>query len=90
MLIACHTCARQYDVTGLEPGQRIRCACGELNEIPEPRTREAPMQRCASCGGELQGDDRTEQLGSFLCLTLILTNERAAVPRFAGRGNTLG
>lgn len=58
MLIACHTCARQYDVTGLEPGQRIRCACGELNEIPEPRTREAPMQRCASCGGELQGDEQ--------------------------------
>ncbi|MCA8926288.1 MAG: zf-TFIIB domain-containing protein [Planctomycetes bacterium] len=57
MLIACHACARQYDVGDLEPGRKIRCACGELNVIPEPQVREAPMQRCASCGGELAAGD---------------------------------
>lgn len=54
MLIACHACARQYDVGHLDPGKKIRCACGELNVIPQPQVREAPMQRCASCGGELE------------------------------------
>jgi len=53
MLIACHSCARQYDVGNLASGKRIRCTCGELNEVPEPQVRETPMQQCASCGGEL-------------------------------------
>jgi len=53
MLIACHACARQYDVGSLAAGKRIRCTCGVLNTIPEPTVRETPMQRCASCGGEL-------------------------------------
>ena len=53
MLIACDSCARQYDVGLFPPGTRVRCYCGDLNTVPEPQARDLPMQRCSSCGGEL-------------------------------------
>jgi Zn-finger nucleic acid-binding protein len=61
MLIACESCHRQYDVGTLEPGQHVRCTCGVLNTVPQPREREAPVQRCSSCGGEI--DDGAKACG---------------------------
>lgn len=52
-LIACKGCHRQYDVSGMRKGDRIRCRCGDLLAVPEQRPREARMLHCSSCGGKL-------------------------------------
>lgn len=56
MLIACPDCRRQFDVAGIETGERIRCLCGKLVEVPEPRVHEARTLHCSSCGGKLAED----------------------------------
>lgn len=54
LLIACNSCHRQYDVSGMKEGDRVRCLCGELMEVPEPTPHEARILHCSSCGGKLQ------------------------------------
>lgn len=58
MLTACKTCHRQYDVQGMSPGERVRCRCGELLEVPVPRPREARVLHCSGCGGKLRDASR--------------------------------
>lgn len=54
MLIACPSCHRQYDVGALAEGSRVRCQCGELCRVPDPRRRErVVMRHCSLCGGSL-------------------------------------
>ncbi len=56
MLIACQSCHRQYDVGDLEPGSKVRCTCGALNEVPRRRGRRRAVSYCANCGGQRAGD----------------------------------
>ena len=37
ILVACSDCHRQYDVSHLEPGAHVRCACERLITVPSPR-----------------------------------------------------
>ena len=53
-LIACKACHRQYDVTGMKVGERVRCGCGELIRVPERPIHEARMLHCSACGGRLR------------------------------------
>ena len=56
-LIACKECHRQYDVTGMKPGDRLRCRCGFLLEVPQiPAAHEARILHCSGCGGKLPAD----------------------------------
>ena len=69
MLIACQTCHRQYDVGALQPGERVRCYCGELNVVPEPQVRDADLLNCSACGGDVRSDAKEcEYCGKQLLL----------------------
>jgi Zn-finger nucleic acid-binding protein len=50
LLVACPDCHRQYVAGALLPGQRLRCLCGRLLEVPRPSAGEAAVVHCASCG----------------------------------------
>jgi Zn-finger nucleic acid-binding protein len=54
LLIACKSCRRQYDVSGMRPGEHVRCRCGELASVPESRPHEARILHCSGCGGRLR------------------------------------
>jgi Zn-finger nucleic acid-binding protein len=49
VLIACKTCGRQYDVTGMSVGSRVRCECGLSLTLEE---RGLPGA-CPKCGARL-------------------------------------
>ncbi len=49
-LVACSECKRQYDATGRNPGDRFHCLCGTALEVSEPKTHNASVIRCSSCG----------------------------------------
>ncbi|HVS11281.1 MAG TPA: zf-TFIIB domain-containing protein [Planctomycetota bacterium] len=53
MLNACRACGRQYDVSHLSAGARVRCECGErfAAEFRQPHSPRA--LRCSGCGGNL-------------------------------------
>ncbi|MBK9384362.1 MAG: zinc ribbon domain-containing protein [Planctomycetes bacterium] len=53
MLIVCSSCRRQYDVSGMAAGERVRCLCSQLIEVPAPRSIEVQRQRCSACGAAL-------------------------------------
>ena len=53
MLIACPACHRQYDVTSLAIGSKVRCRCGRLCEVPEQKPRAVRMLHCSNCGGKI-------------------------------------
>lgn len=53
MLIACPDCHRQYDVTSLAIGSKVRCRCGRLSEVPEQKPRKIRMLHCSNCGGKI-------------------------------------
>lgn len=54
MLVACPECHRQYDVTGMEPGESVRCRCGDLVRVPSQQSHTARIIHCSSCGGRLR------------------------------------
>lgn len=58
MLLACSRCRRQYDSGRRPPGSKVRCYCGNLIPVPEPRVLDAPAQRCTSCGARLRDGAR--------------------------------
>jgi len=49
-VILCQECKRQWDVTAYEIGQRLRCLCGFLMEVPNVRSHAPTVQHCESCG----------------------------------------
>ena len=49
-LVRCDSCLRQFDAGELAPGERFRCLCGAVLEVPASAAQEAPVVRCASCG----------------------------------------
>jgi DNA-directed RNA polymerase subunit RPC12/RpoP len=50
ILAVCGGCKTQYDLTGWQTGDSVRCRCGTLVVVPEPRRQDARLVRCASCG----------------------------------------
>jgi Zn-finger nucleic acid-binding protein len=59
IIAACRKCHTQYDVTGRKPDETIRCRCGELVAVPQPRAAEARLVRCPSCGAVRGGEGPT-------------------------------
>lgn len=58
-LNACPACRRQYDVSFLDAGARVRCECGERFAV-EFRAAHSPRAlRCTSCGANLEADARS-------------------------------
>ncbi|MEM9554347.1 MAG: zinc ribbon domain-containing protein [Acidobacteriota bacterium] len=57
LLVACSSCARQYDATGRAVGSRFRCHCGDVVTVPEPKVHEARVVRCSACGAPRGGDE---------------------------------
>lgn len=49
-LVRCESCFKQFDAGELAPGERFRCLCGAVLEVPVSAAQEAPVVRCASCG----------------------------------------
>jgi Zn-finger nucleic acid-binding protein len=56
MLLACRSCGRQYDVTGMAPGARVRCECARLLTVEAQRPRSPKPLKCGRCGGPLRAD----------------------------------
>ena len=54
VLIACRTCGRQYDVTGMAVGSRVRCECGLSLTVEAQRPRQPRPLKCGHCGGKLR------------------------------------
>jgi Zn-finger nucleic acid-binding protein len=53
---ACPKCGSVYDISGYNPGQRLRCRCGQIIVKPQvdPQTHRARAFHCSSCGGALE------------------------------------
>ncbi len=49
-LVRCESCFKQFDAGELAPGERFRCLCGAVLQVPASAAQEAPVVRCASCG----------------------------------------
>jgi len=49
-LIACQECKRQWDVTRYRVGQKLRCVCNFVMEIPRLRSYTPNVQHCQTCG----------------------------------------
>ena len=49
-LIACSECRRQFDVAARPVGERFACSCGASLTVPQPRSHDAAVIRCSSCG----------------------------------------
>ncbi len=56
-LVACPTCRRQVDATGLSPGEAFPCVCGARVTVGAPRVHDAAVVRCSACGGTRQGGE---------------------------------
>ena len=50
ILLTCSQCKHRYDVSKFEVGARVRCNCGQVMVIPEPKVRESKVVRCSNCG----------------------------------------
>jgi Zn-finger nucleic acid-binding protein len=54
ILLACPKCHRQYDVTTLEPGRKVRCACDETIDVVWRGAHQIPLLKCGNCGGAVE------------------------------------
>lgn len=57
-LIACPACHRQFDVSHLAPGSRIRCLCNDLLDVGNMQPLPVEGLRCTHCGGAVGPDDQ--------------------------------
>jgi Zn-finger nucleic acid-binding protein len=48
-LVACRTCKRQFDATGLAAKSQFHCSCGEIIEVPRFQPHDSAVARCSSC-----------------------------------------
>ena len=58
-IVRCTECLRQYDVRDRAVGERIHCACGDVMVVGKPRSHDAAVVRCSSCGSPCTDDDRS-------------------------------
>jgi Zn-finger nucleic acid-binding protein len=56
MILGCINCHKSYDVSKYNPGQKLRCRCGQILEVPDEgwHPRPAVTLHCANCGGGLE------------------------------------
>lgn len=56
MILKCLKCHRPYDVSKYNPGQKLRCGCGQIMVVPKdaPSAHSVVMLHCANCGGALE------------------------------------
>ena len=57
ILIACPDCDRQYDVTHVDPGDRVRCQCDRILSVGTPGSLRVQALHCSHCGGAVQAED---------------------------------
>lgn len=58
ILVKCQDCHRRYDASRRAVGSRFRCHCGQVLTVHQPRSHEATVVRCSSCGGPRQHEAR--------------------------------
>jgi Zn-finger nucleic acid-binding protein len=56
-LLVCGHCQRQLDAGDRGPGEWVRCACGELVEVPALAPHDSAVVRCSACGAPREGDE---------------------------------
>ena len=49
-IIACQECRRQWDVTRYAVGQKLRCVCAHVMEVPRIQSYTPDVHHCAACG----------------------------------------
>jgi len=54
VLNCCEACGRQYDVTHLASGARVRCTCGARFGVKRLAPHSPRALKCANCGGPLE------------------------------------
>lgn len=54
VLNACDACGRQYDVSHLDQGRRVSCACGARFGVRVQKPHDPRALKCSSCGGLLK------------------------------------
>ena len=54
ILVKCLDCHRRFDASNRKIGSRFRCHCGQVLTVHQPRSHEATVVRCSSCGGPRQ------------------------------------
>jgi Zn-finger nucleic acid-binding protein len=61
MILNCLGCHHSYDVSKYKPGQRLRCACGQILVVPDSGYRPQVVRtfHCAACGGNLEKGAKT-------------------------------
>jgi len=57
ILLACPSCARQYDVTHMEPEDKVRCMCDGIFYVGLHRELAAQAMVCSNCGGAVRNVD---------------------------------
>jgi Zn-finger nucleic acid-binding protein len=55
ILIKCPQCARRYDASRIKIGSRVRCHCGKVMRVHQPRSHDSAVVRCSSCGAPREG-----------------------------------
>jgi Zn-finger nucleic acid-binding protein len=54
VLNACDKCGRQYDVSHLDAGRKVRCECGASFTVRVQEPHNPRVLKCANCGGVLR------------------------------------
>lgn len=64
-ILACQECKRQWDVTPYGVGQKLRCVCGFLMDVPRVTPRAPEVAHCHSCGApRAPGKDACQYCGA--------------------------
>ncbi len=61
-ILRCPACERQYDVSRIKVGSRVRCLCGESLVVPAVTGHESAVVRCSSCGAPVEQGAQGEQV----------------------------
>lgn len=59
VLNACPACDRQYDVSHLDVGRKVLCACGERFDVHRQKPHDPLVLKCGHCGGLLKEGARS-------------------------------
>jgi Zn-finger nucleic acid-binding protein len=57
ILIACPTCDRQYDVSHVAAGGRVRCLCDAVITVGTQGSLRVRALHCSHCGGAVEADE---------------------------------
>jgi Zn-finger nucleic acid-binding protein len=57
LLVACPACHHRYDASGHAAGERFRCSCGGVIEVPVVVPHESAVVRCSACGAPRSGEE---------------------------------